>query len=544
MSHAVRLPCDEGVIRSAPSVAAGAPAAAGAWVLAAAILGSSLAFIDGTVVSVALPAIAREFGAQGADLQWVVESYALLLSALLLVGGSLGDHYGRRRVFALGIVLFTAASAVCGLAPSVSWLIAARAVQGAGAALLVPGSLALISASFDPARRGQAIGTWSGFSGITAAIGPVIGGWLVNHSWRWAFYLNVPVAAVVLFLLRRVPESRNPNARGLDLLGASLATVGLGGIVYGLIESSRRGWADPIVLAGLAAGGAALAAFLRVEARSAFPMLPLGLFRSPTFAGANALTFFLYGALACVFFFLPLDLIQVQGYSPLSAGAAMLPFIAILFLLSRWSGGLIARFGARRPLILGPLVAASGFLLLSLPGIGGSYWRTFFPGMLVLGLGMALSIAPLTTAVMNAVSEENAGIASGVNNAVSRTAGLLAIALLGILLAGVFSHDLDRRVQELRLDPSTRAQVLAERTRLAAVTAPPGLPAPQAEMVRGAVSLSFVAAFRVIARVSAALAVTASLCAWFWIGRGRKAPFSILRARPVGAIASARPGGV
>src|SRR3989442_13441560 len=379
MSHAVRLPCDEAAIRSGPRGAAATPAV-GRWVLAATILGSSMAFIDGTVVSVALPAIAREFAATGADLQWVVEAYALFLSALLLVGGSLGDRFGRRRVYALGIVLFALASVACGLAPSVGWLVAARAVLGVGGAVLVPGILALISASFDPARRGQAIGTWSGFSGITTAIGPVLGGWLVNHSWRWAFLLNVPLAAIVLLILPRVPESRNPPAPGIDLPGASLVTAGLAGLVFGLIESSRRGWADPAILAGLIVGGAALAAFIVVEGRSKCPMLTLTLSRSPTFAGANALTLFLYGALACVFFFLPLDLIQVQGYSPLGAGAAILPFIAVLFLLSRWSGGLVARFGARRPLVLGCTVAAIGFLLLALPGIGGGYLAAVFPG--------------------------------------------------------------------------------------------------------------------------------------------------------------------
>jgi len=401
----------------------------------------------------------------------------------------------------------------------VGWLVAARAVQGAAGALLVPGSLALISASFDPARRGQAIGTWSGFSGITAAIGPVLGGWLVNHSWRWAFFLNVPLAAIVLALLPRVPESRNPRAPRADLPGASLVTVGLAGVVFSLIESSRRGWTDPAILAGLAVGGAALAAFIAVEARSKSPMLPLTLFRSPTFAGANALTLFLYGALSCVFFFLPLDLIQVQGYSPLGAGAAILPFIAVLFLLSRWSGGLVARFGARGPLVLGSVVVAVGFLLLTLPGIGGSYWTTFFPGVLVLGLGMALCIAPLTTAVMNAAGEESAGIASGVNNAASRVAGLLAIALLGMLLAGVFHRDLERRVAALPIGPSARAEILAERVKLAAAEPPAGLREAEAEEVRRAVASAFVAGFHAIARASALLALLAAACAWTWIGR-------------------------
>jgi len=405
------------------------------------------------------------------------------------------------------------------VAPSAPWLVAARAAQGIGGALLVPGSLALISASFAPDRRGQAIGTWSGFSGITTAIGPVLGGWLVSHSWRWAFFLNIPIAAAVLFLLARVPESRNPNPRRLDLWGASLGTVGLGGLVFGLIESSRRGWGDPAVLAGLVIGGGALAAFLVVEARSPSPMLPLRLFRSPTFFGANVLTLFLYGALSCVFFFLPLDLIQVQGYTPLAAGAAMLPLILVLFLLSRWSGGLVARFGSRGPLILGPLLAAAGFLLLSRPGIGGSYATTFLPGVLVLGFGMAVSIAPLTTAVMNAVGAGDAGLASGINNAASRTAGLLSIALLAILHATVFGHDLERRVSALPLDPPARAEILAERAKLAAAQPPPELTPAVAMEVRRAIALSFVTAFRTVARASAALAVLAAACALLWIER-------------------------
>ena len=523
MSHAVRLPCDESAIRCAPRVHAPAQRV-GPWVLAATIIGSSLAFIDGTVVSVALPAIAREFSATGSQVQWVVEAYALLMSALLLVGGSMGDRFGRRRIYAWGISLFTVASIACGLAPSVSWLIAGRAVQGIGGALLVPGALALISASFGPEERGRAIGTWSGFSGITAAIGPLVGGWLVAHSWRWAFFINVPLAAIVLALLRNVPESRNPSAKSLDSIGAALVTVGLGGLVYGLIESSEQGWGNPAIIAALAVGCASLVAFVLWEARTNHPMLPLSLFRSSDFTGANALTLFLYGALACVFFFLPLDLIQVQGYSPLGAGAALLPFIAILFLLSRWSGGLVERFGARRPLLVGTVVAAAGFFLMSLPEVGGPYWTTFLPGIVVLGLGMAASIAPLTTAVMNAVGEENAGIASGVNNAVSRAAGLLSIALLGILLTQVFGSELERRINALSLDAGVHRQVLAERTRLAAAEPPSGVTADQAASIRSAIQRAFVAGFQAVARASAILALCAAACTWTWIGRGTKRP--------------------
>jgi EmrB/QacA subfamily drug resistance transporter len=518
MSHAVRLPCDEAAIRCGPSSTT-STSAAGRWVLPATILGSSLAFIDGTVVSVALPSIARELGATGADLQWIVESYALFLSALLLVGGSLGDRFGRRRVYALGVLLFTAASIACGLSPTTGWLVAARAVQGIGAALLIPGSLALISASFEPSRRGQAIGTWSGFSGIAAAIGPLLGGWLVNHSWRWAFFLNVPIAAVVLFLLHRVPESRNPDARAIDLPGASLVTLGLAGIVFALIESTRRGWGEPGVIVGLVVGSLSLAGFLRVEARSKAPMLPLSLFHSRTFAGANALTLFLYGALSAVFFFLPLNLIQVQGYSPLAAGAALLPFILILFALSRWSGALVGRLGARRPLVAGTTCAAMGFLLLAVPGIGGGYARTFLPGVLVLGLGMAASIAPLTTAVMNSVGSESAGLASGVNNAASRVAGLLAIALFGLLLAQVFGSELERGVAAIPLDAAARDGILAQRGMLAAAAPPSSLLPGSADAAREVIARSFVSGFRAVAFASAALSLLAAACAWFWIDR-------------------------
>ena len=488
--------------------------------LAATILASSMAFIDGTAVNVALPALQAAFGATVAEVQWVVEAYALFLSALLLVGGALGDRYGRRRVFLLGVAGFAAASAACGLAAGPGQLIAARALQGVGAALLVPGSLALLAASFPEARRGRAIGTWSGWSAITAAVGPLLGGWLIDHaSWRWVFFLNLPLALAVLGLtLRWVPESRDRESAGPpDLAGAGLATVGLGGVTYGLIESARLGWGDPRVAGALLAGAAALAGFLRVEARARQPMMPLSLFRSRAFAGANLLTLWLYAALGGALFFLPFHLIQVRGTSATAAGAALLPMILLMFLLSRWSGGLVDRFGARRPLIAGPAVAAAGFALFARPGLDGNYWTAYLPAVVVLGLGMAVCVAPLTTTVMGAVEARHAGIASGINNAVSRAAGLLAVAGLGILMLGLFGRDLERRLEKSDLPPATRQAILAQRTDLAALALPAGLSPDQRARARAAVDHAFLAGFRGVMLTAAGLALLASLSAWWAI---------------------------
>ncbi|HSV61450.1 MAG TPA: MFS transporter [Variovorax sp.] len=523
MTQIGKPPCDDAVIAlGAP--AEGCPQASKPWVLVAAIIGSSMAFVDGTVVNVALPAIQRELDATAFQAQWVVESYALFLAALLLVGGSMGDRFGRRKIFALGVALFAGASVGCALAATVQQLIAARALQGIGGALLVPGSLALISANFTEKERGKAIGTWSGFSGITAAVGPVIGGFLVDHySWIWAFLVNVPLALVVLAITwKHVPESRGGDAEApLDLVGALLATLALGGVVYAFIEAPSQGWGAPAVLAALLLGIAGGIGFVWAQQRVRAPMLPLGLFRSSNFSGANLLTLLLYAALGGGLYFFPLNLIQVQGYSATAAGAALLPFILILFALSRWAGQLVDRFGARLPLVLGPAIAAAGFALFAVPGTGASYWSGFLPAVVVLGLGMAVTIAPLTTTVMNAVGTEAAGVASGVNNAVSRVAAVLAIAVFGLLMAWAFGARLDAGLQQLAVSPEVTQFLQGQRERLAEAALPPGTEGAAAEALRGQIHAAYVAGFRWIMLASAALALLSALSAWLWIDRAK-----------------------
>jgi EmrB/QacA subfamily drug resistance transporter len=431
-------------IRTRPCEAEAIRAARGAtctvrqqrWVLAATILASTIAYVDESVVNVALPAIGRDLSASPAALQWVINAYTLCLAAFLLVGGAAGDRLGRRRVFIAGVALFGAASLACGLSREIAQLIAARAVQGAGAALLIPCSLAIIGAAFPDNERGRAIGTWAGFSAIAAAIGPLLGGWIVDHlAWQTIFFINPVLCLAALWIAwRHLPESIDPDAPpGIDWLGALLAFAGLAGVAFGSIALPDTGWRDMTTAATLAGGAVLLAIFVWHEGRSPAPMMPLGLFRSATFSGVNALTLLLYGALGGAFFLLPFALISVHGYSATMAGAVFLPFTAIMAVLSRWSGGLLDRVGARLPLVGGPVLVAVGFVLFALAGPETSYALAFLLPVSIVGLGMAVTVAPLTTTVIAAVPGHQTGVASGINNALSSVASLFAIAAFGAL---------------------------------------------------------------------------------------------------------------
>ena len=482
-----------------------------------------MAFIDGTIVNVALPAFQSNLHATVADVQWIIEAYGLFLSALILVGGALGDSLGRRAMFLLGIVGFASASIGCGFSSSIKSLLIWRSVQGIAAAFLVPGSLAIISSCFDEASRGKAIGTWAGFTTITTALGPVLGGWLIEHaSWHWIFFINVPLAALALVIsFRHVPESRSPDSGSIDWWGASIATLGLAALVYGFLASPILGWSQPRIIGSLIFGVGLLILFLFVENRVTGPMVPLELFRSASFSGANLLTLFLYSALGIFFFLFPLNLIQIQGYSATATGAASLPMILLMFLLSRWSGGLIARFGAKLPLIVGPLTAAAGFLLFAVPETHARYWTTFFPAFVVLGLGMAISVAPLTTVVMNSVEQERVGAASGINNAVARVAGVLAVAVLGAVMTAAFAHSLRHSIAALNLNAEVVHYLETNLAMLGNLNAPAGVDQQTATAIRSTIAESFVFGFRMVAVLCALLAIASGVIAW------RKIPSSL-----------------
>jgi EmrB/QacA subfamily drug resistance transporter len=503
MTNFVRGPCDDVAIPSECTLKIKRNCEK--WILVATILGSSMAFIDSTIVNVALPALQESFHTSISQMQWVIEAYALTLGTLLLVGGALGDIYGHRKIFLIGIVIFAGASAWCGLASTITYLIAARTIQGIGAALLVPGSLAIISTSFPEERRGQAIGTWAGFTAITTAAGPVVGGWLLQHaSWRWIFFINLPLAIIVVLVsLFYVSESKNEQQPPqLDLIGALLATTGFAAIVFSLIEWEY----NSMVIISLITGVCALIGFFFVETQVSYPIVPLAMFRSRNFSGANLITFFLYFALSGVLFFLPLDLIQVQGYSPTEAGAAMLPLILLIFLLSRWAGGLIKRFSPKIPLVVGPAIAALGFALFLRAGIGRSYWVGFFPATVILGLGMAICIAPLTTVVMISIPPSHAGAASGVNNAISRIAGLLAVAILGFIMTMIFNQQLAKRLKSSTIPVTMQDNIIKQQSLLANIKT-------NDERAQQIIQQSFLSGYKVVLIIATVLALASSLSA-------------------------------
>ena len=494
------------------------------WILFATILASSMAFISSTALNVALPTIQRDLNASGNELLWIVNAYLLFLAALILVGGSLGDHFGRKRVFGIGISVFTGASLLCGLAPNPTFLIVARAVQGIGGALMVPGSLAIISALFDNENKGVAIGTWSAFTTITSVLGPIIGGEFSELGlWRGIFFINIPLASLALWaLIRYVPENYDEDVaeQKLDFGGALLIMLALAGLTYGLIQAPSQGWTAPMILFALIGGSIALATCVYWEHSSDHPMVPLRLFENRTFSGTNAMTLFLYGALYGALLFLPLNLVQSQGYSSRLAGRAIVPSSLLLAVLSRFSGKLADRIGPRIPLTVGPIITGAGFVLFARQGITNGfddYWTTFFPPTVLFGLGMGITVAPLTTAVMSSVSQQRSGVASGVNNAVSRTAGVLAVAIFGAIALGVFSIDLEKRIAALDLPDEHEQAVLDEASELGDAQVPEVVSEEQAPAVARIIDKSFVKTFQVINYIAAGMAFTSALLAFLMI---------------------------
>jgi EmrB/QacA subfamily drug resistance transporter len=513
----------------------------GRWVLLSTIMASSMGFISGSALNVALPALQQALDAKGPDILWITSGYLLLLASLILVGGSLGDHYGRRRIFGYGIWLFTLGSIACGLSPTVELLIAARVVQGIGGAMMIPGSLAIISSYFDDSERGGAIGLWGAFTSATTVGGPIIGGFLADAElwaglpfipaglaaamWRGIFFINLPLAVIALYALySHVPESRDEEAKNLDVIGSVLATLGLAGVTYGFIQAGRMD--DNGVLQGfnaanltaLVVGAMILVIFVIWEWRSSHPMMPLSLYKSPVFSGANLLTLALYAGLQGSLFFFSLNLIQVQGYPERLAGFASLPFSILLILMSRRSGKLADQLGPRIPLTVGPAIVGVGFALLAWPGLTSgpvAYWWTYFPGMLTVGIGMGITVAPLTTAVMSSVPQHQSGTASGINNAASRTAGVLAISILGAVAILQFGTALDGNIADIGLSDANRGALLAQTSELGNAQVPEGVPAEQRDATQRAIHLAFVAVFRMAMWVGAVLAWASALFAWF-----------------------------
>jgi len=485
--------------------------------MASAILASSMGFIDGTALNVVLPSLQKSLNASGTEIFWILNAYLLMMASLILVGGALGDHLGRKKVFMIGIALFILGSTASGLAPGVAWLIGFRALQGLGGSLMIPGSLSLISSSIDDKEKGKAIGTWSAITTVVTMGGPVIGGALADAGlWRFIFFINIPIGLAALWMLwRKVQERREDGANpALDLPGAASIAFGLALLTFGCLRIPNTSIGDRWVILSLVCGLVLLVAFVFIEKNSRHPMMPLYLFTNSTFAGTNLLTFFLYAGLGVAMLFLSLDLVQAQGYSQLQSGLTFLPFTVVMILCSRLAGSLADKHGPKPFLVGGPALAGAGLFLLSfVRETNGpkAYWTTFLPGVMVFGLGMACTVAPLTTAVMGAVSDQMSGVASGVNNALTRIANVFANAMLGLLAVLLFTASLKGRVGALALDPPTRQAVLAQAVNLGNAKPPSSLSGPVAASVRAIYRSGFVDVYVKVMRIAAAFAWLAAL---------------------------------
>jgi EmrB/QacA subfamily drug resistance transporter len=500
---------------------------AGRWVLLSSILAVGMTFIDATALSVALPVVQSDLAATGADLMWIINAFTIPVAALLLLGGGLGDWLGRKQVLLAGIVIFAMGSIACASAPGISSLIAARIIQGIGAALMIPGSLALVASFFDASERGKAIGTWSAFSVVATGIGPVVGGLLAHAGlWRGVFLVNLPLAVIAcIALLWKVPPLTHARAEGrLDFVGALLVALGLAGINVGLIALPERGLGNPMVATALGGGLLSLLAFIFHERKTRHPLLPPGLFRSRTLTAACLITLTVYTAFYGLLFFLPLNLIHVQGYDPALAGVAQLPLLLLLILLSRPAGGFVDRIGPRLPLIVGPLTVGLGFLLLSWPGITdgpGAFWTTYLPGLLVLGAGLGMTAAPLSITIMASVPGDRQALAAAINSTAARLAGVAAIALLGPVALITFQQSLDGRVTPLNLPAEVQSQLIAESPRLAQTRVPETLDSATTDAVRSGIQLAFIDMFRVVSLLAAGLSGLGAIMAARWIRTSR-----------------------
>ena len=497
--------------------------AAGKWIIASVVLASAMAFIDSVALNVILPSLQKEFNASGTDLFWLLNSYLLMLAALVLPGGSLGDKLGRKKVFMTGIAIFMLASTACGFAPTVKYLIAFRAIQGIGGALMIPGSLSIITTSFSAGERGKAIGTWSAITTMVTVGGPILGGAFADAGlWRMIFFINIPIGVASLIILwKKVPESSDEETgRSLDYAGAIATIIGLALLTFGFLKIPVTGFNNWQVYISLAGGVFSLIIFIIIENKSRYPMMPLKLFSNKTFSGANLLTFFLYAGLFSGILFLTLNMIQVQHYSQLQAGMTLLPFTILLILISRWSGGLVDRYGPRWFLIGGPAVAGLGLLLLSfIKQTNGpsEYFSTFFPGIVIFGLGMSFTVTPLTTTVMGAVANNYSGTASGINNAITRISNVFSNAIIGGLAILFFTGYLDDAVKKISLNEESRVQVVAQAVNLGDAKVPHAINKENKLKVEEAFKEGFISTYVKVMRICAMLALLGALMAFLFI---------------------------